>query len=168
MLDRTAIRLRISLYLDPGLPHSSLIHHFNPVFRFPDLGAQGSQTGEVINLLAHATDARFLSLSPLPVPPSEGCDISTGWAPWQQICAQMRADGSNTVSLDKKILSLFDITFKTCTVSTQMRINMKIPFTCQMLGFKTLSYQIKRLWISLLSSAGNEITWHFVIVIWGQ
>lgn len=124
MLDRTAIRLRISLYLDPGLPHSSLIHHFNPVFRFPDSGAQGSQTGEVINLLAHATDARFLSLSPLPVPPSEGCDISTGWAPWQQICAQMRADGSNTVSLDKKILSLFDITFKTCTVSTQMRINM--------------------------------------------
>lgn len=64
MLDRTAILHRISLNLNPGLPHSSLIHHFNPIFLFPDSGAQGSQTGKVINLLIHLTDARFLSLFP--------------------------------------------------------------------------------------------------------
>lgn len=55
---------RISLNLNPGLPHSSLIQQFNHMFLFLDSEPTVSpHTGKVINLLVHSTDARFLSLS---------------------------------------------------------------------------------------------------------
>lgn len=109
---------------------SSLIHHFNPIFLFPDSGAQGSQTGKVINLLVHSTDARFLSLSPLPVPPLEGV-----WC----------FNRVSTMATDRYLMS------------TQMQINMKMPFTCQLLG---MEYWItkSRKNLSFCTSAGTR-TW---------